>query len=151
MTSIKRDITINCPSDQVFAVLADVDRLPEFSDMTVAVENAPGRPLQVGDHFDQIIKILGIEIDTEWEVTEIEADTRIRIEGRTKSNGKASLTEHVAADGHGCKVTFDVEYDPPLGLLGDIADKVLFERSHEEQAEQILSRLKALCEAPVPA
>jgi hypothetical protein len=38
-----------------------------------------------------------------------------------------------------------------LGLLGEIADKVLFERRHEEEAEHILGRIKELCEvAPAP-
>jgi len=150
MTTIERDIAVLCPRDHVFSVLSNVERLPEFSDMTVAVKNGPGRPLEKGDRFDQVVKVMGIELDTEWEVTEVEADRKIRIEGRSKSNGRASLTESLTDEGDGCRVTIEVDYDPPLGLLGEIADKVLFERGHEEQAEQILARLKALCEgAPV--
>ena len=146
MTNIIREANVSCPPSEVFAVLSHVERLPEFSDMTVAVKNGPGRPLQVGDHFDQVVKIVGIEIDTEWEVTEMVADSRIKIEGRSTSNGSASMTETVTANGDGCVVRLEVDYDPPLGLLGEIADKVLFEKGHEEQAEQILVRLKGLCE-----
>ena len=43
-------------------------------------------------------------------------------------------------------MSFDVDYDPPFGILGEIADKLVFERRNEEQAEQILARLKELCE-----
>lgn len=149
MTSFTRDKVVSCAPERVFAVLSDLDRLPELSDMTVAVHNAPGRALQAGDRFEQVVKVLGVEIDSEWEVTEVEPARRIRVEGRSKSNGRASLTETLAPEGEGCRVTLEVDYDPPLGLLGDIADKAVFESRHEEEAESILEQLERICAASV--
>jgi carbon monoxide dehydrogenase subunit G len=146
VTSIHRQIHISCTPEKVFEVLADVERLAEFSHMTVGVTNGPGRLLAVGDHFDQVVKVLHIELETEWEVTEIVPNETIRVEGRSKANGSASITEHIVAQDNGSLVTFDIEYEPPFGILGDIADKVVFEKRHEEDAEQILSSLKRLCE-----
>jgi len=146
MTNILRDIKVDCPPEHVFDVLSNVERLPEFSDMTVRVENAPGRPVEIGDRFDQVVRVAGIEIDTEWAVTEVVTGSRLRVEGRSKSNGTASLTETFTPDRSGCRVQLEVDYDPPLGLLGEIADKLVFEKKHEDEAEQILTRLKALCE-----
>lgn len=146
MTSIRRQISISCPPSEVFAVLADVERLAEFSHMTVGISNGPGRMLAVGDHFDQVVKVLHIELDTEWEVTEVVVDETIRVEGRSKANGSATITQHVAAQGDGSLVTFEIEYDPPFGILGDIADKAVFEKRHERDAEQILLGLKTLCQ-----
>lgn len=146
MTSIRRHISISCPPSEVFEVLADVERLAEFSHMTVGISNAPARPLAVGDHFEQVVKVLHVELDTEWEVTEMVLDETIRVEGRSKANGSASVTQHVAAEGDGSLVTFEIEYDPPFGILGDIADKAVFEKRHEDDAEQILAGLKTLCE-----
>jgi hypothetical protein len=40
-------------------------------------------------------------------------------------------------------VSFEIEYDPPFGIL---ADKDVFEKRHEHDAEQILVNLKTLCE-----
>jgi len=147
MASFQRDVSVSCPQETVFAFLLDIERLPELTEMTVAVKNTPGRPLQVGDCFQQVVKVMGVEIDTDWEVTELVSHSRLRVEGRSKSNGQASLTETVSAEGDGCRVTLDVDYDPPLGLLGEIADKLVFERRHEEEAEHILASLKDLCEA----
>ncbi|MGB8857687.1 MAG: hypothetical protein WCC60_00450 [Ilumatobacteraceae bacterium] len=73
-------------------MLADVERLAEFSHMTVGISAGPGRPLAVGDRFDQVVKVLHIKLDTEWEVTEIVTDERIRVEGRSKANGSATVT-----------------------------------------------------------
>lgn len=146
MTSIRRQISISCAPTKVFEVLADVERLAEFSHMTIGIINGPGRPLAVGDRFDQVVKVLHIELDTEWEVTEIVTDERIRVEGRSKANGSATVTQQIAAQGDGSLVTFEIEYDPPFGILGDIADKAVFEKRHEHDAEQILVGLKTLCE-----
>lgn len=149
MSYIVREVVVSCPPTRVFELLSDVERLPEFSDMTVEVKNGPGHPLEAGDRFDQVVKVLGVEFDTEWEVTEVEANTLIRIEGRSSSNGRASLTERITPEGDGARVRLEVDYDPPLGILGEIADKVLFERHHEKEAENILAGLKELCEAPL--
>lgn len=148
MTTITRDITIASTPTTVFAVLSDLEQLPALSEMTSEVKNTPGRPLQTGDHFDQIVQVAGIDIDSEWEVTEVVTDRLITVEGRSKSNGRASMSERLVPDGDGCRVTLEVDYDPPFGLLGDIADKVVFERRHKDEAEQILVRLKSLREAP---
>jgi len=146
MTRIRRQIAISCAPPKVFAVLADVERLAEFSHMTVAVTNGPGRTLAVGDHFRQVVKVLHVELDTEWEVTQFIDGETIRLAGRSTGNGSACVTQHVATQGDGSLVTFEVDYDPPLGVLGDIADKMIFEKRHEHDAEQILVALKALCE-----
>jgi uncharacterized membrane protein len=57
----------------------------------------------------------------------------------------------VADEGQGSRVRLEVDYDPPWGILGEIADKVLFERRHEEEAESLLVRLKELCEVDLAA
>jgi uncharacterized membrane protein len=146
MSKFTRDVVVACPPSHVFGVLSNVERLPEFSHLTVAIRNGPGRVIEVGDRFEQSVRVLGIEFDTDWEVTEVVADTTIRVEGRSQHSGKASLTQNVAPEGTGSRVTFEVDYDPPFGILGDIADKVVFERKNEEDAEHILARLKELCE-----
>jgi hypothetical protein len=146
MTTIRRQITIACRPPEVFDVLADVERLAEFSHMTLGISNGPGRPLAVGDHFNQVVKVLHVELDTEWEVTELVDDERIRVEGRSKANGSARMTQEIAPLGDGSLVTFEIDYDPPFGILGEIADRAVFEKRHEQDAEQILAGLKTLCE-----
>lgn len=150
MSTISSQISVSCPPERVFTVLQDVSRLAEFSHMTMAVRNAPARALQKGDRFEQTVKVLGIVFDTEWVVTELVEGSTVRFEGTSKGNGRAVMTQQVIHEGDGSRVEFEVEYDPPLGIIGDIADKVLFERRHEEATEQILARLKQVCES-VPA
>lgn len=147
MAHIKQDVHIANPPEEVFAVLVEVERLPRFSDMTVGVRHTPGRPLRPGDRFTQIIRLAGMELETDWEVTELEPNVLLRVEGRSQGGGRATLVERISPEGGGSRVAFEVDYDMPLGVLGDIADKLVgIEQHHEEDAERILSRLKELCE-----
>jgi len=43
-------------------------------------------------------------------------------------------------------VELAVDCDPPLGIFGETADKLVFERRNEQDAEQLLASLKTLCE-----
>lgn len=146
MANIVHEVSISCPPGEVFALLADVERLAEFSHMTVEVRNGPGRALEVGDRFEQVVKILGVEVDTDWEVTEVQPDALIRLDGRSTANGRATLCHKIQPAGTGCVARIEIDYDPPFGVLGEIADKLVFERRNEEDAERILERLKELCE-----
>ena len=150
MSTISRQVSVSCPPERVFAVLQDVGRLAEFSHMTIAVRNAPAGKLQKGDRFEQTVKVLGVVFDTEWVVTELVEGSALHFEGTSKANGRASMTQLVMREGQGSRVEFEIDYDPPLGIIGDIVDKVLFERQHAEATEQILARLKTVCES-VPA
>lgn len=145
MGHIVRSTTIACPPQRVFDVLTAVERLPEFSDMTVDV-HGPGRPVEVGDRFDQVVRVLGKELETEWEVVEVVAPTRLRFTGTGPAGATATLVETLEPAGDGTTVRLDVEYDLPLGILGDAVDALFLERKNEEAADEILARLAALCQ-----
>lgn len=146
MGSINRSTHVKCPPERVFAVLADVDRLTEFSSMTVAIRNGPGRPVRQGDRFDQVVKVLGKELESEWQVVEVTPPSHLKFEGTGPGGARATLVESIQAEGDGTRVTLDVDYDLPLGLLGDAVDALYLQSKNEEQAEEILERLRRLCE-----
>lgn len=146
MAHIVRDTHVACPPAAVFAVLLDIERLPEFSDMTVDIRGGPGRPLQVGDTFEQVVRVAGKELETDWRVVAVEPDRLLHVEGSAPGSGRATLIERVEPEGDGCRVELDVEYDLPLGFLGEMLDKLFVEGRNEEDAETILAKLKALCE-----
>jgi ligand-binding SRPBCC domain-containing protein len=146
---IVRDVYVSCPPSKVFDVLATVERLTEFSEMTVEVKG-PGRPVQPGDRFEQVVRVAGLNLETEWEVTEVERDSLIRVDGRSRGNGRATLVDRMTPEGDGTRVTLEVDYDLPWGILGEIADKLVVERKNEDEAEGILERLKQLCEGGAP-
>jgi hypothetical protein len=58
MGHVTRSTVVGRPPEEIFAVLADVGRLREVSDMTIQVKG-PGRPVQVGDTFEQVVRSSG--------------------------------------------------------------------------------------------
>ena len=146
MTRIVRETEIDCPPEVVFGELSRVDHLPLYSHLTVGVTNAPARPVQVGDTFGQLVRVLGVDFETDWVVMEVEQDRTIRVQGTAPADGTATVVQTVEPAGSGCLVRMTVDYDPPLGILGEIADRLVFERRNEEDAERILDRLRAHCE-----
>ena len=146
MGHLTRSTVVACPPDRVYAVLADVERLPEFSDMTVAVRGGPGRPVRVGDRFEQVVALVGQELDSEWHVVELEPPSLLRFEGSAAGGVRATLIERLSAEGEGTRVELDVDYELPLGVLGRAVDSVYLHGKNEEQADEILAKLKRLCE-----
>jgi hypothetical protein len=149
MTTLIRATSIACPPEHVCAVLADVERLPEFSDMTVAIRNAPGRPVQVGDTFEQVVRVLGVELESEWHVVAVDAPHELRFEGSAPGGARATLIERIMPERDGSRVELEVDYELPLGIIGQAVDAVLVRGKIEDQAEEILTRLRLLCE-PAP-
>jgi ligand-binding SRPBCC domain-containing protein len=145
MGTINRATRIDCPPEGVFAVLTEVERLTEFSEMTVDVRG-PRRPIVAGDTFEQVVRVLGKELDTTWQVAEVQAPSLLRFEGTGPAGAKATLIERLTPEGAGTRVELDVDYDLPLGLLGDAVDALYLQAKNETQAEQILAKLKTLCE-----
>jgi ligand-binding SRPBCC domain-containing protein len=146
MGHINRSTLVGCPPNKVFDVLTNVERLQEFSDMTIEVKG-PGRAVQSGDTFQQRVKVLGKELESEWTAEEVTEPSLLRFHGTAPGGAEATLVEHLTPEGDGTRVEIDVEYDMPLGLLGDAIDAIYLHTKHEEHAEDILRKLKALCEA----
>lgn len=147
MGHVQRSIVVGCPPEQVFAVLADIEQLPSFSSMTVDVRGGPGRALRTGDRFTQVIRLVGKELESDWQVVEVHEPTLLRLSGDAPGGATATLVERLTPEGTGTRVELDVEYDLPLGLLGDAIDAIFLERKNTEQAEEILATLKRRCEA----
>lgn len=51
----------------------------------------------------------------------------------------------------GTRVETNVEYELPLGILGQLADRMLVERENQTNVERTLAILKAKVEVPKPA
>src|SRR4051812_7610373 len=128
MTTVEASTAVEAPADALFAVLADARLLSSVSDLTVEVHGDPGRPLQRGDRFEQRIRILGIPLDTEWEVTDIDEPRRIVVAGTGPAGATASVAHDITGDGTGSTLRMVVEYELPAGVLGEAVDHLLVER-----------------------
>lgn len=148
MATFQRSSTIRRPVAEVWAILSDVRRLPEFSKSTSEVRDAPERLTAKGQTFRQVVHQLGRDFESEWQVLDIAPGERLVIEGSVGFGVRYQLTEEIAAvDPTTTRFTLTVDYHLPFGPLGRAASKLGVERLAEREAGEVVDNLKVLVEA----
>jgi uncharacterized membrane protein len=147
VATIEHVVDIERPAAEVWAVLEDVRRLPEFSKSTVAVRDAPERLTRPGQTFRQEVRLLGRRFESEWVVVDLHPGECLQIEGDVGYGVRYCLVESLhALDGDRCRFGIRVTYRLPLGALGRLASRLGVERRAEAEAREVVSGLKRLAE-----
>jgi Polyketide cyclase / dehydrase and lipid transport len=107
---------IDRPIDEVFAFLADGTNDPKFSPRVQEIRKATDGPIAVGTVFDSKVKDAGMTTKRSFELTELQAPTKIRWSERSKnmitvpdggydlervSDTQTKVTIHNTFEGHG--------------------------------------------------
>jgi uncharacterized membrane protein len=147
MARIERQIEIDRTPGEVFEVLTDLDRLPDWATMVLENHNTPEKPLRTGQTFGQTIRIAGRNLTTEWEVSELEAGRRVAYRATGPAGASLEMHQRIEPRDNGSRVELEIDYDLPGGALGDAVDKLYVERRNEREAAHSLSNLKELLES----
>jgi len=140
---MQSSLAIERPTEEVFAVISDFSRNPEWQDGMKSAVWTTEPPIAVGSTYDQVARFLGRDIITSFEVVAYEPGRSISIESR-QSTFPIHITRSVEPlDGGRCVVTADVAGEPGgiLGLLSPIMDRLAARSVRGDYA-----RLKALLE-----
>ena len=107
---------IDRPIDEVFAFLADGTNDPKFSPRVKEIRRTPDGPVAIGTVFESTVKDAGMTTQRKFEVTDLQAPTRIRWSERSKnlvtvpeggydlekvSETQTRVTIHNTLEGHG--------------------------------------------------
>lgn len=145
MPKIMRSIGIEAPPARTFEQLANWSELTTWSTITSAHTGAD-RCSGVGDEFEQKLRVAGIELESQWRVTEYEPPSLIAYEVTGPGASWMRMRQRVMSAPEGSRVEIDVDYDLPGGVLGDLVDKLYVERRNEREMEYSLHNLKELVE-----
>ena len=103
---------IDRPADEVFAVISDFSRNPEWQKGMKSAIWTSEPPTRVGSTYDQVARFLGREVVTTFEVVAYEPERSISIESR-KSSFPIRVTRSVEPIGPSrCRVIADVSGEP---------------------------------------
>ena len=141
MIRIKFALAIDRSPEDVFELLTDIGRLPEWQ--TSAIEAHSDGPLEQGSRVIEKRRLLGREVDSELEVVAYEPPTRLTLRSL---GGPVNFTvdHELVAKGGGTELTFVAEAQPRGALR--LAEPVLA-RTAEQQFRQDFDRLKELLES----
>jgi coenzyme Q-binding protein COQ10 len=150
MGHIRDTIHIDAPLDVCWDIGSDAGRQPEWSEGVLEVKDVTGRLDHVGAAYTRVFAIAGRRLEGRFEVVEVEPLHFMKVTGTTPGGGRASYTVRNEAAGTGTDGTFEMDYELPGGVFGDLANKLFMERALERQIRHSNENLKALCEAQVP-
>jgi uncharacterized membrane protein len=149
MTRIERSVHIEESQDRVFRVLTDLKLIPRWAVIAQDTYVRPENELtSAGQEFHWTIRIAGIDLETDWVVSEYDPPRAVSYNVTSPRNGRLEMKQRVldAGDG-GCRVELEVDYDLPGGFLGEALDKVIVEHRNQAAVERSLNNLKELVEA----
>ncbi len=141
MIRIEFALAIDRSPEDVFELLTDIGRLPEWQ--TSAIEAHSDGPLEQGSRVTEKRRLLGREVDSELEVIAYEPPRRLTLRSL---GGPVNFTvdHELAANDGGTELTFVAEAQPHGALR--LAGPVLA-RTAEQQFRQDFDRLKELLES----
>ena len=108
---MRSEVEIARPADEVFSMIADMARNPEWQRGMVSCDWTSEEPHGVGSTYEQVASFMGKRILTTFEVTEFEPPERIRIQSIV-STFPLDVTRTVEPTATGCIVTAIVRGEP---------------------------------------
>lgn len=143
MTKIHKEIKVDAPVHQVFAFMADPERLLEIWPSMIEVEDL--KPLPTGGvDYNWQYKMAGMKFRGKSHTTEFVEDQRHVVE--TKGGIDSKFIWEYSPEKDGTRVSLTTDYEVPKDLLGRLAKPFIL-KQNEREAETILSNLKSRLEA----
>ena len=147
MRTITRDIDIGVPAERLWSLLQDVRRLPEYSPNTDAVRDAPERLTAAGQQYVQVGRLLGVTVSSRWRVTAIDPGRLLRSEGSPAPGVRYVLTQRlVALDESRTRLSIEIEFTVPGGVLGRFAARAGVEALAGREAQTVLEGIRDAAE-----
>jgi len=143
MAKVEKTITINAPVEKVFDYIDQPTNLPEIWPSLMEIKDV--QTLPNGGHTDRwVYKMAGMRFEGTTEG--IEHVTNQRIVSKTKGGVESTQTWVFQPEDGGTNVTFEVEYNIPIPVLGKLAEAIVV-KMNDREGDSILANLKTRMEA----
>ena len=145
MSVIKESIVIDAPKSKVFDFVVNPQNWTRYVTGLVEVNNlSPGSPKK-GSTCTWKYRMMGMNFSGKGTVTEYEKDKDFGwlMEGMIPIKEKFGFSDK--GDGK-MEFTFQIEYEVPGAILGEVADKLLIEKLNTLEVKNVLQKIKTICE-----
>ena len=146
MGHVHESVHVDAPVEATWRVGRDASRMPEWNTTAVEVKEITGPIEEVGSRVTVVSKVAGRRLDVTWQVERVEVPRFVELVGTAPGGGQARQRVDYEAEGDGTRVTIDMEYELPMGLLGDMIDKLVAERMVARDVRHSSENFKALVE-----
>jgi uncharacterized membrane protein len=147
VSTIVRSVDIGAPAERVWDLLEDVRRLPEYSESTDEVREAPERLTAVGQEYVQVGRLFGVKLASRWRVTAIEPGRLLGNEGSLSPGVRYALKQWLEPlPGGRTRLWIEIDYTVPGGALGRLAARAGAEARAGREAQAVLDGIRATAE-----
>jgi uncharacterized protein YndB with AHSA1/START domain len=148
MSTVQAEIEINAPIERVWETIMDPGRLRDWVTIHKSVKNVSDSPLRQGATMDQAIQVRGLTFRVHWLLVSVNAPHAAQWEGGGPAHSNALIRYELSSDESGrTKFRYTNEFHPPGGRLGNVAGAMIVGATSQREANNSLSKLKALLEA----
>jgi hypothetical protein len=120
---VEIEVIINRPIDEVFTELADIDKTQDWSRVILEIRNYNNEPVRVGTKFQQVVQMMGKDIEMETDVTLYEPPSSLRYE--VKNPFPVMLHYRLHPENGSTKVNLSIETEP--GVFFELAAPLVAE------------------------
>ena len=138
-----RSIEIQAPVEKIYEFLTLPTNLVEIWPSMVEAKDLRKLP-NGGYYFNWVYKMAGIRFEGSSE--DIEVDPCHKVVSKSKGGIDSTITFTFEPQEAVTKVTFEVEYNIPIPLIGKLAETIIV-RQNEHETEALLANLKTRMEA----
>ncbi len=146
MARVEHKTLIRTTMERAFDYVVEPANRPNWIGSVQEVKNISGGPLGVGTTWDERQKVAGKVLDYQCRITEFDRPSRWAME-ITMLGVKSKLTNCFEPEGDRVRMTLIIDYTLPGSLLGQIADRLLFERIFEKTCRENAGTLKMILES----
>jgi uncharacterized membrane protein len=146
MAEVQHEFRADSPTDRVWAVAIDANRIPQWQANVVEVRDMTGRLDQVGSRYSSVNRLAGRTIEGAREVTRVEAGRLVEVTCTAPGGGQAVNRVTFTAHAGATDVSIEFQYELPAGFLGQFANRLFVERALRRDIRHSSENFKALCE-----
>lgn len=144
MPTIEQKITINASVAKVYAMIANASNWTEYVSSLTDISNVSSPGLEPGTTYDWEYRMLGVKLSGTGVVTDNVPlkSFAMRMEGTIPMTEKYTMREVNGAT----ELTIAIDYQMPGRVLEKIANSKLVEKLNIREGENVLAKVKLLCE-----
>ena len=147
MGQYRKTFRVEAPVERLWELMSDPGRLQEWNGAFDRVEDATGRLDEVGTTYTQVMRVAGIELKGDWEITEVERPRRRRFQGTPPGCAACTGSETFEAVEGGTDYTVGMEYTLRGGPVGEGLDRLFGRSFFQRVVERNIQGLRRILEA----
>ena len=146
MSEVTVDIQIAAPIEVVWARALDPHAMADWVTIHRSFTHIDDGALQTGFRMAQVLTLRGAPFKVNWTLAECTEPTHARWTGKGPARSHAETEYRLTARDGGTHFAYSNAFEPPLGLIGRVAQRALAGHTPVVEAERSLERLRVLCE-----